>query len=114
MDDQTCFGFDPVYPQSIPIRGNPTSPEIILLSGRTIIAGNSGADGQRGAAYVFASDDKLNWSQQTKLVAGDGLIEEHFATSVATNGSEVLVSAPGKAITGPSCGAVYYSGITAP
>jgi len=86
----------------------------VAIHGSTILAGNSGADGQRGAAYVFTADDKLNWSQQTKLVAGDGLIEEHFATSVATNGSEVLVSAPGKAITGPSCGAVYYSGITAP
>jgi len=81
---------------------------------QTIIAGNSGADGQRGAAYVFTADDKLKWSQQTKLVAGDGLIKEYFAPSVATNGSEVLVSAPRKAITGPSSGAVYYSGITAP
>jgi FG-GAP repeat len=86
----------------------------VAIHGSTVIAGNGGADGQRGAAYVFTADDKLNWSQQTKLVAGDGLIEEHFATSVATNGSEVLVSAPGKDITGPSCGAVYYGGITAP
>jgi hypothetical protein len=86
----------------------------VAIHGSTIIAGNNGADGQRGAAYVFTAEDKLNWSQQTKLVAGDGLIEEIFATSVATNGSEVLVGAARKAITGPSCGAVYYSGITAP
>jgi hypothetical protein len=85
----------------------------VAIHGSTIIAGNNGADGQRGAAYVFTADDKLNWSQQTKLVAGDGLIEEIFATSVATNGAEVLVGAARKAITGPSCGAVYYSGITA-
>jgi len=80
----------------------------VAIHGSTIIAGNSGADEQRGAAYIFTADDKLNWSQQTKLVAGDGLIEEHFGTAVATNGSEVLVSATGKNITGPSCGAVYY------
>lgn len=86
----------------------------VAIHGSTIIAGNVGADGQRGAAYVFKPDGKLNWSQQTKLVAGDGLVEEHFAASVATDGSEVLVGAPGKAITGPSCGAVYYCDITAP
>lgn len=86
----------------------------VAIHGSTIIAGNSGADGQRGAAYVFTADDKLNWSRRTRLVAGDGLIEERFATSVDTNGSEVLVGAPGKAIAGPSCGAVYYGGIPAP
>jgi hypothetical protein len=86
----------------------------VAIHGSTIIAGNSGADGQRGAAYVFTADDKLNWSQHSKLVAGDGLNDEHFATSVATNGSDVLVGTPGKTITGPSCGAVYYSNITVP
>jgi len=86
----------------------------VAIHGSTIIAGNSGADEQRGAAYIFTADDKLNWSQQAKLVAGDGLIEDHFGTAVAINGSEVLVSATGKNVTGPSCGAVYYSGITAP
>ena len=86
----------------------------VAIHGSTIIAGNNGADGQRGAAYVFTADDKLNWSQQTKLVAGDGLIEEIFGSSVATNGSEVLVSAPRKAINGPSCGAVYYTSIAVP
>ena len=72
-------------------------------------------------SVLFNHAIRHEWLEQGKnpitLVrqsAGDGLIEEHFATSVATNGSEVLVSAPGKAITGPSCGAVYYSGITAP
>jgi FG-GAP repeat len=82
----------------------------VTVHGSTIIAGNSGADEERGAAYIFTADDKLNWSQQTKLVPGDGLIDEHFGTAVATNGSEILVGAPGKAITGPSCGAVYYTG----
>ena len=86
----------------------------VAIHGTTIIAGNSGADEQRGAAYIFTADDKLNWSQQTKLVAGDGLIEDHFGTAVASNGSEVLVGATGKNVTGPSSGAVYYSGITAP
>ena len=86
----------------------------VAIHGSTIIAGNSGADEQRGAAYIFTADDKLNWSQQTKLVAGDGLIEDHFGTAVAINGSEVLVSASGKNVTGPSSGAVYNSGITAP
>jgi hypothetical protein len=85
----------------------------VAIHGSTIIAGNSGADEQRGAAYIFTADDKLNWSQQTKLVAGDGLIEDHFGTAVATNGSEVLVSATGKNVTGPSCGAVY-TGIPIP
>lgn len=82
----------------------------VAVHGSTIIAGNSGADEQRGAVYIFTADDKLNWSQQTKLVAGDGLIEDHFGTAVASNGSEVLVGATGKNVTGPSSGAVYYTG----
>jgi FG-GAP repeat len=86
----------------------------VAIHGSTIIVGNNGADGQRGAAYVFTADDKLNWTQQTKLVAGDGLIEEVFGTSVATNGSDVLAAAARKAIVGPSCGAVYYTSITTP
>ena len=86
----------------------------VAIHGATVIAGNIGTDGQRGAAYVFTADDKLNWSQRARLVAGDGLVGELFAASVATNGSEVLVGAPGQAVTGPSCGAVYYGGITAP
>jgi len=80
----------------------------VAVHGSTIIAGNSGANGQRGAAYLFTAEDKLNWSQPTKIVAGDGSIDEHFATAVATNGSEVLIGAAGKAVNGPSCGAVYY------
>ena len=86
----------------------------VAIHGSTIVAGDIGDNDQRGAAYVFTADDKLNWSQQTKLVAGDGLIEEVFGTAVATNGSEVLVSAARKAISGPSCGAVYYSTLGAP
>lgn len=86
----------------------------VAIHGTTIVAGDIGDNEQRGAAYVFTADDKLNWSQQAKLVAGDGLIEEIFGSSVATNGSEVLVSAARKAINGPSAGAVYYSDLTAP
>jgi hypothetical protein len=56
----------------------------------------------------------VNWSQQTKLVAGDGLMGDVFGVSVAINGSEVLVGAPGKAITSPSSGAVYHSVLGAP
>jgi FG-GAP repeat protein len=85
----------------------------VAIHGSTIIVGNNGAGGQRGAAYIFTADNKLNWTQQTKLIAADGFIEEIFGTAVATNGSEVLVSANFKAITGPSCGAVYYTGIAA-
>jgi hypothetical protein len=86
----------------------------VAIHGSTIIAGNSGANGQRGAAYIFTADDKLNWSQPTKIVAGDGSLDDHLGTAVATNGSEVLVGATGKAINGPSCGAVYYTGIPTP
>jgi len=86
----------------------------VAIHGTTIVAGNNGADEQRGAAYIFTADNKLNWSQQTKLRASDGLIDEHFGTGVATNGSDVLVGATSKAISGPSCGAVYYSSLNAP
>ena len=86
----------------------------VAIHGSTIIAGNNGADFQRGAAYVFTADDKLNWSLQTKLVASDGLMDDIVGTSVATNGSEVLVGAARKFIDGPSCGAVYFSDITIP
>ena len=86
----------------------------VAIHGTTIVAGDFGDNEERGAVYVFTADDKLNWSQQTKLIASDGFIQDRFGGTVATNGSDILSGAPLKNVTAPSSGAVYYTTLTAP
>ncbi len=73
----------------------------VSISGNTIVVGAPGEGPPSlrfaGTAYVFVRTGS-SWVLQQK----------------ATNGAEVLVGPPGKAISGPSCGAVYYARIFAP
>ena len=63
---------------------------------------------------VFRSSrDSATWTQQSKLVAGDGSAQEMFGSAVAinANGTLVVVGAPDDNIvgTGTSCCLVYFS-----
>jgi hypothetical protein len=53
----------------------------------------------QGAAYVFTRSGS-SWSQQAKLVAGDGAAEDWFGYSVALDGNTAVVGALGADIDG--------------
>lgn len=60
-----------------------------------------------GAAYIFVRNG-TSWTQQTKLVAGDGRNGDNFGTRAAIRGDTVLIGAPGADSFGRSnVGAVY-------
>jgi len=69
----------------------------VALDGNTALIGaywddDNGTDS--GSAYVFVRNGD-EWSEQAKLIASDGAVEDRFASSVALNGDTVLVGAPG-------------------
>ena len=51
-----------------------------------------GANSQQGSAYVFVRNETV-WSQQAKLIAGDGAASDQFGCSVAVSGNSVVVGA---------------------
>ncbi len=69
----------------------------VAISGNMIVAGapsNSGAGTPTpGAAYVFTNSGGT-WTQTQKLTPSDGQALDYFGTSVATDGSTILVGAP--------------------
>jgi hypothetical protein len=69
----------------------------IALSGNTLVAGASSDDSNKGSAYVFVRNGTL-WSQQQKLVAADGAVQDSFGFSVGISGDTVVVGAYGDTI----------------
>ncbi len=70
-------------------------PGDVALSGDTALIGantdNTGAV-DRGAAFVFTRSGSV-WTQETKLLASDGYTGDRFGTSVAIDGTTILVGA---------------------
>jgi hypothetical protein len=68
----------------------------VAISGSTVVAGAPSAPGgtDTGAAYVFVSSGGV-WSQQAKLTASDGFLDDTFGNSVAISGSIAVVGAVG-------------------
>ncbi len=68
----------------------------LALDGDTALVGarsdDSAAASGLGSAYVFTRSG-THWSQQAKLVAGDGVIDDNFGTAVALSGDTALVGA---------------------
>jgi hypothetical protein len=71
----------------------------VAIDGDTAVVGARFADvsgrSEQGAAYVFVRSGNSTWTQQAKLVAGDGLAVDLFGSSVSIFGDTVLVGAPG-------------------
>jgi len=66
----------------------------VALSGDTALVGAAGyGPAMQGAAFVFTGSGP-NWTQQGKLVASDGQLEDQFGYSVALSGDTALVGAP--------------------
>jgi len=89
----------------------------VAINGGTIVSGahlhGAGSNQYQGAAYVFARNG-ATWSQQAELTSSDNAGDDQFGTSVAVNGSTIVVGVPGHStpfyspIGGP--GAAYMFG----
>jgi hypothetical protein len=76
------------------------------IEAETAIIGAPGDD-CCGAAYIFTGSGS-NWSQQARLTAADGAVDDQFGTTVAIEGDTVVVGAPGSGCAaGAACGASY-------
>jgi hypothetical protein len=91
----------------------PSDPEVgnnfgnaVSVSQDTVIVSAPYAGGQTGAVYVFTRSGSI-WSQQAKLVAGDGQPSDYLGYSVALDGDTVVAGAPGVGDFGFISGAAY-------
>ncbi|MCW5205529.1 FG-GAP repeat protein [Desulfobulbus sp. F5] len=64
----------------------------VSVSGDTALIGASLDDG-KGAAYVFVRATDGTWSQQAKLAANDGKLDQRFGIVVSLDGNTALISA---------------------
>lgn len=65
------------------------------ISGDTVVAGaifDADLGAQSGSAYVFTRSG-TTWSQQQKLTASDGLMNDEFGYSVGISGDSVIIGA---------------------
>ena len=83
----------------------------VALDEDVAVVGAPGDDRGKGAAYVFMrvfQDERVQWIQQEKLTAHDGVAGDEFGSAVAIDGATIAVGAyledPG---TTPNAGAVY-------
>jgi hypothetical protein len=82
----------------------------VAIHGDRLVVGAEGDDddgSSSGSAYVFVRNSSGVWVQEAKLLANDGLTFDEFGTSVAIEGSRVVVGAKGESDGGLSAGAVY-------
>lgn len=64
----------------------------VAIDGDAVLVGADGADGQKGATYLFENAGGT-WSQLDKLAASDATGGSAFGTTVAKSGNAILVGA---------------------
>ena len=64
----------------------------IAVSGDTLVVGAFGDDSFKGSAYVFTRNGSV-WSQQQKLTAPDGAVDDEFGWSTGLSGESAVVGA---------------------
>ena len=64
----------------------------VALDGNTALVGAYADEDYQGSAYVFVRSG-TTWSQQQKLVASDGALNDYFGWSVALDGNYALIGA---------------------
>lgn len=74
----------------------------LAVQGQTLFVSAHEANESRGAVDVFQFDD--TWEHLTRLTASDGHPEDQFGLSIAVQGRQVFIGAPGR---NESTGAVY-------
>jgi hypothetical protein len=75
----------------------------VAISNDLVVVGAPGSTDSRGAAYVFILNQGV-WTEQGKLTAADGELDDRLGESAAIESETALVGAPG--VNGSS-GAVY-------
>ena len=81
----------------------------LSLDGDTALIGVANDDDngdQSGSAYVFTRTGS-NWTQQAKLLASDGTINDFFGGSVSISHNNVLIGAHGDDDNGDQSGSAY-------
>ena len=66
----------------------------VAVAGDTIFIGAYGTNAKSGSVYVFVRDS-TSWIEQTKLMASDGVADDYFGISVASDGDTVVIGALG-------------------
>jgi len=66
----------------------------VSADGDTALIGAAYDDNYKGSAYVFIRLG-TTWTQQAKLVASDGNVEDYFGRSVSVDGDTALIGAQG-------------------
>ncbi len=64
------------------------------IDGDTAIVGATGANSDKGAAYIFTRSS-TGWEQRQGLRANNGATNDLFGTSVALSGDTAIIGAPG-------------------
>ena len=67
----------------------------VSVFGDTAIIGVPYDDNYKGSAYAFTRAADGSWSQQQKLQAGDGAIDDNFGNSVSVSGDTAVIGALG-------------------
>ena len=77
----------------------------LAASGNTLYIGAPDAEEERGAVYVFSYvGEHQSWEQRARLMASDAVPGDQFGFSIALDGDQVLIGAPGRK---ESTGSVY-------
>ena len=80
----------------------------VAIDGNTIVVGAYGKSSGTGAVYVFrTSDGGASYVEVAKLTAADGASYDYFGTSVAIDGSTVVIGAYGDDDDGSNSGSAY-------
>ncbi len=86
-----------IYPEQKVIAGGDPSDGLgtsVALSSDTALVGAVRDSQNRGVVYVFTRNG-TTWSQQARLAASDGALDDWFGASVALSGDTALVGAAG-------------------
>ena len=78
----------------------------VSIDGDYVVVGayqNDGNSSQSGSAYIFVNNHNGSWSQQDKLTANDGAVDDYFGERVSIDGDHVVVGAS----SGGSTGSAY-------
>lgn len=78
----------------------------VAISGDCAVVGAHRSDYTRGSACVFRRSGDT-WTQEAKLMASDGALDDAFGASVATDGNYVIVGAPRDDDNGAFSGSAY-------
>ena len=82
----------------------------VSINGTTVVVGASGDDDNgadaSGSAYILKNIGGV-WTQDAKITASDGAVNDHFGNTVCVNGDTALVGAPDTDDNGLDSGSAY-------